>query len=158
MQLIIVTLLWRHIEPNGVSNHWHLNGLLNRLFRCESKKTPKFRVTGLCEWDPLVTSGFPSQTAGSVTQETVPFDDVIMLSSQTTQNGMPIDCPRGKSNLCCTSAIVDLTTIPSNFNLKLIPPSAAYMRQWTLSALVQVMACHLLGAKPLPEPILTYCQ
>ena len=38
------------------------------------------------------------------------------------------------------------------------PPSAAYMRQWTGSSLVQVMACRLFGAKPLPEPMLTYCQ
>ena len=38
------------------------------------------------------------------------------------------------------------------------PPSAAYMHQWTGSALVQVMACRLFGAKPLPEPMLTYCQ
>ena len=33
-----------------------------------------------------------------------------------------------------------------------------YMRQRTGSALVQVMACRLLGAKPLPEPMPTYCQ
>ena len=38
------------------------------------------------------------------------------------------------------------------------PPSAAYMRQWTESALVQVMACHLFGVKPLHKPMLTYCQ
>ena len=38
------------------------------------------------------------------------------------------------------------------------PPSAAYMRWWIRSALVKVMACHLFGAKPLPEPMLTYCQ
>ena len=38
------------------------------------------------------------------------------------------------------------------------PPSAAYMRYWIGSALVQVMACRLFGAKPLPEPMLTYCQ
>ena len=39
------------------------------------------------------------------------------------------------------------------------PPSAAYMRQWTGSALVQVMGCRLFGAKPLPEPwMLAYCQ
>ena len=47
------------------------------------------------------------------------------------------------------------------------PPNAAYMRrsnttlcgigrsQWAVWALVQVMACRLLGAKPLPEPKLT---
>ena len=33
-------------------------------------------------------------------------------------------------------------------------PSAAYMRHWTGSALVQIMACHLFGAKPLSKPIL----
>ena len=38
------------------------------------------------------------------------------------------------------------------------PPRAAYMRQWTRPAFVQVMACRLFGAKPLPEPILAYCQ
>ena len=38
------------------------------------------------------------------------------------------------------------------------PPSATYMNQWTGSALVQVMAWRLFGAKPLPEPMLTYCQ
>ena len=43
-------------------------------------------------------------------------------------------------------------------NVKSSPPSAAYMRLWTGSALVQVMACRLFGAKPLPEPMLTYCQ
>ena len=38
------------------------------------------------------------------------------------------------------------------------PPSAAYMRQWIRSALVQVMACRLFGAKPLSKPMLGYCQ
>ena len=38
------------------------------------------------------------------------------------------------------------------------PPSAAYMHQWTDSSLAQVMACRLIGAKPLPEPMLAYCQ
>ena len=38
------------------------------------------------------------------------------------------------------------------------PPSATYMHQWTGSALVQVMACRLFSAQPLPEPILTYYQ
>ena len=40
-------------------------------------------------------------------------------------------------------------------------PSAAYMRQWMGSmgsALVQIMACHLFGPKPLPKPMLGYCQ
>ena len=34
--------------------------------------------------------------------------------------------------------------------------SAAYMRQWTGLSLVQVIACRLFSAKPLPEPMLVY--
>ena len=36
-------------------------------------------------------------------------------------------------------------------------PSAAYMRQWSRTALVQIMTCRLIGAKPLSEPVLEYC-
>ena len=38
------------------------------------------------------------------------------------------------------------------------PPSAAYMRQWIRTALVQIMACRLFGAKPLSKPMLVYCH
>ena len=38
------------------------------------------------------------------------------------------------------------------------PPSAAYMRQQIRSALVQIMACCLIGTKPLSEPMLEYCS
>ena len=38
------------------------------------------------------------------------------------------------------------------------PPGAAYMHQWIGSALVQIMAWRLFGAKPLSKPMLSYCQ
>ena len=38
------------------------------------------------------------------------------------------------------------------------PPSVIYLRQWIMSALVKIMACHLGGAKPLSEPMLRYCK
>ena len=38
------------------------------------------------------------------------------------------------------------------------PPSATYMRLGIGSALVQIMACRLFGAKPLSKPMLGYCQ
>ena len=45
-----VSIWWRHHERDGVSNHRRrLDCLLDRLFRCRSKETPKFHVTGLCE-------------------------------------------------------------------------------------------------------------
>ena len=42
--------------------------------------------------------------------------------------------------------------------IKLSPPSAVYIRPWTGPELVQLMACRQLGTKPLPEPMLAYCQ
>ena len=36
------------------------------------------------------------------------------------------------------------------------PFSATYMRQWIESALVQIMACRLFGAKPFSKPMLGY--
>ena len=47
---------------------------------------------------------------------------------------------------------------PCRLGVNSSPPIATYMRQWTGSSLVQVMACRMYGAKPLPEPKLPYCQ
>ena len=38
-----------------------------------------------------------------------------------------------------------------------IPPNAADMHQWIGSALVQIMACRLVGADTLSKPMLDYC-
>ena len=59
----LMILQWRHNECDGVSNYRHLDGLLYHLFRCRSKKTSKFRVTGLSEENSPVTCEFPSQRA-----------------------------------------------------------------------------------------------
>ena len=37
-------------------------------------------------------------------------------------------------------------------------PGDSYMRQWTGSSLVQIMACCLFGAMTLSKPILAFCQ
>ena len=54
---------WRHNERDGVSNHRRLDCLPNRLFSRRSKKISKPCVPGLCERNPPVTGGFPSQRA-----------------------------------------------------------------------------------------------
>ena len=41
--------------------------------------------------------------------------------------------------------------------VKSLRPSDAYLRRWTGSLLVQMMACRLFGAKPFSEPILEHC-
>ena len=66
-----------------------------------------------------------------------------------------------RSNICfigLDNGLVINDGIMMNRPINSSPPSAAYMRQWTGSSLVQVMPCRLFGAKPLPEPKLTYCQ
>ena len=60
-----ISLEWRHNELDGVSIHRRLDCFLNRLFRRRSKKTSKLRVIGLCEGNPPVTGGFPSQRTGN---------------------------------------------------------------------------------------------
>ena len=45
--------------------HRRLDWLLNPLFRRKSRKTSKLRVNVLCEGNPPVTDGFPSQKASN---------------------------------------------------------------------------------------------
>ena len=65
LQLLCFALQWRHNGRDGVSNHQHHDCLLNRLFRCRSKKTSKLRVTGLCAGNSPVTGEFPAQRASN---------------------------------------------------------------------------------------------
>ena len=62
-----ISIWWRHHvilqehynNLDGASNHRRLDCLLNRFFRCGSKKTSKLRVTGLCEGNSPVTGELP---------------------------------------------------------------------------------------------------
>ena len=70
---------WRHNRRDGVLNYQPHHCLLNRLFRRRSKKTSKFRVTGLCAVNSPGTGEFPHKWP--VTRKMFPFDDVIMLQA-----------------------------------------------------------------------------
>ena len=54
------------------------------------------------------------------------------------------------------TSIIHPCAIYSNLNSS--PPSAPYMRLWTGSTLVQIMACRLLGTKPLPQPMIHFAN
>ena len=58
---IQITLLWRHNDQGGVSDHQLQDCLLSRLFRRRSKKTSKIRVTGLCVGNSPETGEFRAQ-------------------------------------------------------------------------------------------------
>ena len=66
INVLALSLDWRHNGRDSVSNHQPHDCLFNRLFRRRWKKTSKLRVTGLC------TGKWP------VTRKMFPFDDVIM--------------------------------------------------------------------------------
>ena len=56
---------WRHNGHDGVSNYQPHNCSLNSLFGRRSKKTSKFRVTGLCAGNSPGTGEFPAQMASN---------------------------------------------------------------------------------------------
>ena len=106
-----------------------------------------------------------------VTRKMFPFDDVIMPPSlhQVVLSGR--FCLRWlgiglltqnkqifKTHLCGDVWVIRRTILPPYWRLIDCSPSAVYMRRWTEWSLVQVMACHLFVAMPLPEPMPTYCQ
>ena len=70
------TLQWHHNERDGISNHRHLDCLLNRLFRRRSKETSTLCLTDLCEGNSPVTSEFPCKWP--VMWKMFLFNDVIM--------------------------------------------------------------------------------
>ena len=59
------------------------DGFLNRCFRLKSKKASNHCATGLCEGNPSVTGGFPSQRAGSAEHVSIywPHHDHQIVSS-----------------------------------------------------------------------------
>ena len=77
-----VTLQRRYNGRDGVPNHQPHDCLLNRLFGCRSKKTPKLRVTGLCAGIHRWPVNSPHK--GPVTRKLFPFDGVIMSTSNET--------------------------------------------------------------------------
>ena len=71
------SLQWRHNGHDNVSNHQPHDCLLNRLFRCRSKKTSKLRITGFCAGNSPGPVNSPHKWP--VTRKVFPFDNVIML-------------------------------------------------------------------------------
>ena len=59
------SLQWCHNGHDGISNHQPQDCLLNCLFKRRSKKTSKFRVTGLCAGNSPVIGEFPAQMANN---------------------------------------------------------------------------------------------
>ena len=103
------------------------------------------------------------------------FQNVILFSNLAHQkcnifvwkwfNTMNVWSPLWILMAWCFSTRASVTTVLTThpcvsrcLRVNSSPPSAAYMRQCIGSALVQIMACHLFGTKPLSKPMLGYCH
>ena len=76
-----LTLRWRHYGHDSVSNHQPHHCLLNILFGCRSKKTSKFRVTGVCEGNSPGTGEFPAQMASNAKNYSIWWRHHVLIHS-----------------------------------------------------------------------------
>ena len=86
-------LQWRHNGHDDVSNHQPHHCLLNRLFKCRSKKTSKLCVTGLCAGNSPVTGEFPAQMANNEENVSIWWrhcNNVIWMHATCTSLQYPI--------------------------------------------------------------------
>ena len=161
-QIILLLLLgmlssqWHHNERDDISTHQPHNCLLNRLFRQRSKKTSKLCVTG----------EFLTQMASNVENVSIwwrhhdygyNFINKYTRLHRNRKVALVIteDAETCLQSLVTTRAVI-LTTFLFQCNLLWFRYAKWPFGSW--SSLVQVTACHLFGIKPLPEPMLTYCQ
>ena len=77
--------LWFHNERDGFLNHRRLDYLFNPLPRHRSKKTSKLRVTGLCEGNPPVAGGFPSQRTSNTENASIWWRHHSIKNSKTVE-------------------------------------------------------------------------
>ena len=81
-QTATISLQWRHNECNGVSNHQPDDCLVDRLFRCRSKKTSKLRVTGLCAGHSFVKTTTYRHNYKSINVWMLTMISLLLLFSQ----------------------------------------------------------------------------
>ena len=94
--------------------------------------------------------------------------DCVGKHQRKHQNSWPSSCRPIKQKKKCTGWLCSadwesnaITTgmISMNKNIsELYYVIHSYIRQWIGTALVQIMACCLFGAKPLSRPMLGYCH
>ena len=74
-----ISFQWHHNGRDDVSNRQPHDCLLNSLFGRRSKKTSKFRVTGLCEGNSPGTGEFPPQMASNAENVSIWWRHHVMI-------------------------------------------------------------------------------
>ena len=161
----IITLRWRHNGHGGVSNQQRLHCLLNCWFRRRSKKTSKFRVTGLCEGNSPVTGEFPAQKACNAENVSIWWRHHEAASAPDVDYNMFVVVIL-RSKYCLSHCFYWLHYKIQYVNRYLTFKHIEVETKWHVhraivsigSTLAQIMACRLFGAKLLSEPVLGYCK
>ena len=142
------SLRWRHNEHDGVSNHQPHDCLFNRLFKAEIKENIKaLRLWPL--WGEFTGDRWiPAQRASNAEN----------VSIWWRHHGM---CVYVLYVVCCVALLYKcmcLKCFSIEINLILLERETYYwyVLQWNASRLFRIMACCLVGAKPLSKPIFTY--
>ena len=135
-------LRWRHNDRDGVWNHQPRDCLLNRLFRRRSKETSKLCVTGLCAANSPGTGEFSAQMASYAEN----------VSIWWRHNDI-------SAKICIFyHNFVDRTPFPKSYWVLDPHFSTLDFVQHCCGIPIFKTGHDSPGAKPLPEPILTYCQ
>ena len=148
--LVLQLLRWYHNENNGIKSMASQLFAQPFLFRCWSNKTSKLCITSLCEGNPPVTNGFPSQRACYMENICISWHHHGIGGRHHIWHSFLI-IPH-IDDICmwgtCLSPVVVITHSGRVMHICRQPKPS----------LVQIMACYLASTKPLPEPVLEYCK
>ena len=108
------TLQWRHNEHDGLSNRL----FARPLFRCESKKATKFRVTGLVKGIHRWPVNSPHK--GQVTRKMFPLDDVIVMLCYHKFDQVYWGKSLVENNLCCYNSYFRKTDLIRKYVIQIL--------------------------------------
>ena len=151
--LLCCALLWLHIwlifpYPSGLL-HWHCGNLT--IAPVPAKQPWWIWINTSCEF---IMNDCITTTKQSTTKPCAYFLGYTVIYNSLKSISMKVATSRGNTTYIMIKVfLIDckLLSISSS------RPGDAYMRHWTTSPLVQIMACRLFGAKPLSKPMPDYC-
>ena len=143
---MLISLQWRHNEPDGVSNHRRLYCLLNCLFRHRSKKTSNIRVTGLCVGNSPETGEFTAQMASNAEN----------VSIWWRHHGFYLSCRNANFLMAELPAVVMISVLLTTMEISAC--SVAPRTSATVAPITRSQSSPLLAAPPSPHWWNIWCE
>ena len=125
-----------HNEHDGVWNQVCQDCLLICLLTRRSKKTSKLCITGLCEGNPLVTGGFPSQRASNMDKASIwrYHHEIEFYKNTWCSYQYNTDTIRCKFNRSCQKRCSDIYCAVN----ELILP---FYSEWKMTRMISMASC-----------------